>query len=450
MGVVLTLAGAFVYLRVGSDIQDSIDEGLQSRVDDISQRLLVAGPDELGLGVARGEGGEDFLTQIVDPNGRVLGSTAGETGASVLDPQQLRTALREPTYFDQGDVPGVEDSARILAAPVDGRDGTALVVVGVSTGDRAETLSGLAKALIIGGPLALLISSGLGYGLATLGMRPVESMRSRAGQITLEHSGERLPLPRSEDEITRLGRTLNEMLDRLEVSIERERTFVADAGHELRTPLAVLRGELELALRPGRNEADRLQAMRSAIDECDRLQHLANALMALASSDGERIPLERAQANLSELLDGTRARLLRRAEANGREIAVKAPHDLHWSLDGKRVESAVENLIENSLKYGEGTIEITAGVTDGELAIAVSDEGPGFSEDFRARAFDRFARADASRTTDGSGLGLAIVRAVAEAHGGGAAIVDRRRGAMVEMRIPGRGGQDSELPQHPA
>lgn len=437
MGLVLGLAGVFVYLRVESDLSNSIDEGLQSRVDDLSGRLATATPQALELSVARGEGGEDFLSQILSPSGHVLASTTGQAGDSVLGRSQIETTLSGPSYFDEKEVPGIEEGARLLAQPVDGKAGTAIVVAGVSTDDREETLSGLAKALIVGGPLALLLASGLGYALATLGMRPVEAMRSRAGEITLARSGERLPIPSAEDEIAKLGRTLNEMLARLESSIERERSFVADAGHELRTPLAVLRGELELALRPGRDEATRLEAMRSALDECDRLQRLANALMALASSDSDRIPLHRSVQNVAALLRETRGRLVRRADDAGREILVDAREDIRWNLDPTRIGSAVGNLIENSLKHGEGDVSVSADVSHGELLIAVGDGGPGFPGDFEERAFDRFARADTSRTTEGSGLGLAIVKAIAEAHGGSASIASPRDGgALVRIRIP--------------
>ncbi len=177
--------------------------------------------------------------------------------------------------------------------------------------------------------------------------------------------------------------------------------------------------------------------MRSALDECDRLQRLANALMALASSDSDRIPLHRSVQNVAALLRETRGRLVRRADDAGREILVDAREDIRWNLDPTRIGSAVGNLIENSLKHGEGDVSVSADVSHGELLIAVGDGGPGLPGDFEERAFDRFARADTSRTTEGSGLGLAIVKAIAEAHGGSASIASPRDGgALVRIRIP--------------
>ena len=141
-------------------------------------------------------------------------------------------------------VEGVEGQTRILAQPADSGPSEYIVVVGASTGDREEALAGLAGAFLVGAPIALLLASGLGYLLAGRALAPVEAMRRRAAEITLERSGERLPLPKADDEIHDLGATLNTMLDRIEASLDRERVFVADASHELRTPLAILRTEL--------------------------------------------------------------------------------------------------------------------------------------------------------------------------------------------------------------
>lgn len=437
MALLVALSGVFVYLRVEADLSDSIDEGLQSRADDLERRLQTRNPGALQLGVARGEGEEDFVTQVLLPSGEVLASTTGQIEGAVLNASQVEVALKEPSYFDESDVPGIEESARLLASPVDGAGGPELVVVGVSTGDRAETLSALMTTLAIGGAIALLLASALGYILAGLGMRPVEAMRVRAGQITLRRGGERLPIPATDDEIARLGQTLNNMLGRLEDSMERERAFVADAGHELRTPLAVLRGELELALRPGRSEGERTAAMVAAIEEADRLQRLANALMESGGSEVDRIALRRENTDVVRMLEGVRMRFVRRASLANREVSVVAEDDLQWSLDPRRMESALENLLENALRHGAGRIEVRACVEAGSLVLSVSDQGSGFPPEFASRAFDRFTRAEASRTTEGTGLGLAIVRAIAEAHGGAAANADEPRGgAGVEIRIP--------------
>lgn len=435
MAAVLVLSGAFVYVRVSSDLKSSIDDSLRTRVDDLARQLQSTGPGGIGLGGPRAEGAEDILSEVLGPDGRVIASSEALSPASVLTSSQLAQAREQLTYFDAARIAGIEGQARLLARPVDTNRGTLVAVTGASTGDRAETLSGLVTTFAIGGPLALLLASALGYGLGTLAMRPVEAMRAKAGRITLERSGQRLPLPAANDEIGRLGATLNEMLARIEGFIDRERSFVADAGHELRTPLAILRSELELGMRPDRTAEERRGAMRSAIEEADRLQRLADDLLALARSDQSQLSLRRRETAVAELLEVTRLRFTARARAEGRLVVASADDDLTWGLDPGRMESALGNLLDNALRHGSGTIRLNASSTDEELVIAVSDEGPGLSPDFAGRAFERFARAESGRTSSGTGLGLAIVRAIAEAHGGSVS-VGAGAGARVELTIP--------------
>jgi len=442
MAIVLVLAGTFVYLRVADDLSSSIDDALQTRVDDLARQLQSSGPDEVGLGGPGAEGAEDILTEVLRRDGAVVASSEGLGRQTVLDPAQLAAAKRGSIDFDAGSVPGIESAARLLARPVDTEEGRFVIVAGASTGDRAETLAGLARAFLVGGPIALVLASALGWALAGLALRPVEAMTERAQRITLERSGERLPLPPTDDEIGRLGRTLNEMLARIESSIERERAFVADAGHELRTPIAILRSELELGLRPDRERDEAEAAMRSAIEEATLLEKLANDLLALARSDAAQLPIEPRRIAVAELLARIRARFAARAERCGREIGLDVAPALTWSLDPARIESALSNLVENALRHGAGTITLRARAVGSTLELSVADEGPGFPAGFRERAFERFSRAEEGRTTPGTGLGLAIVKVIAEAHGGTVAAADAvPHGAIVTVLIPSASGR---------
>lgn len=437
MAVVLILAGAFVHARVADDLSNSIDDALQTRADDLARQLQRTGPAAVRLGGERSEGAEDILSEVTTPDGQVVASSGPFHGSSVLTPEQLRSASEEATYFEPSSVAGIEDDARLMARPVATADGRFMIVVGASTGDRAETLAGLVTTFAIGGPLALVLASALGYALAALAMRPVEAMRSRAGRITLEHTEERLPVPAADDEIGRLAVTLNGMLARIEELLARERAFVADASHELRTPLAILRGELELGLRDRRDPAAAKAAMSSALEEALALQRLAHDLLALARSDSGTIQLRCRPVAVKELLEQARARFLAQAETADRVVEVSAPDDLTWSLDPERVHSILGNLIENALRHGAGTIRITAERADGDLRLLVADEGTGFPAEFAAQAFERFSRADTGRTSAGTGLGLAIVAALARAHGGSAEIASPAGGgAAVLVNLP--------------
>jgi two-component system, OmpR family, sensor kinase len=313
-----------------------------------------------------------------------------------------------------------------------------VLVVGASLEDREEALEGLVAELFVVGPLALLLSSLAGYVLAGAALRPVEAMRRRAAEISTERPGRRLPLPRARDEIHRLGATLNAMLARLEAAFARERRFVADASHELRTPLALLRTELELALRRPRSAKDLEQALRSAAEEVDRLSTLAEDLLVLARADEGALPLRRSSIEAGELLDSVARRFALRAADEGRALDVDAPGDTPLEADRLRLEQALGNLVDNALRYGAGTIRLDARTHDGRVELRVGDEGPGFPPEFLPRAFERFTRADEARGRGAAGLGLAIVDAIARAHGGTAQAANKAAGAgaLVWLTLP--------------
>jgi two-component system OmpR family sensor kinase len=309
-------------------------------------------------------------------------------------------------------------------------------VVGTSLEDRDETLSGLVRAFVIGGGAALLAASLIGWLLASAGLRPVEAMRRRAERVSLERGDERLPLPSARDEIRRLGETLNEMLGRLRGSFERERRFVADASHELRTPLAVLKTELEAALRLGGHSPEVRESLAAAVEEADHLAQLADDLLLIARAADEGLPVRPESVRVRELLGRAADRFSDRARERGREIAVEAPADLEADLDPLRARQALGNLIDNALRHGAGEIRLSARERDGAVEIEVSDAGPGFPPELVPRAFERFSRGDSARTRGGAGLGLAIVSAIAEAHGGSAAIVpDARTTLRISLPI---------------
>jgi heavy metal sensor kinase len=311
-----------------------------------------------------------------------------------------------------------------------------VVVVGASLEERGEALENLTRQLLLGGPLALLVASLLGYLLAAAALRPVESMRREAEAVSASEPGRRLPLPPATDEIARLGTTLNTMLGRLEAALARERRFVSDASHELRTPLATLRAELELALRRRRSKAELEAAVASAAEEAERLSQLAEDLLVLARSDDGSLPVRRERLPAAKLLADVRERYARRAAEAGRSIAVEAPDELQLDADRLRVEQAVGNLVENALRHGAGRILLAAHQRQDRVELHVHDQGPGFPPGFVEHAFERFTRADPARQGQGAGLGLAIVDVIARAHGGSAHAASRPDGADAWVEFP--------------
>jgi two-component system OmpR family sensor kinase len=272
--------------------------------------------------------------------------------------------------------------------------------------------------------------------MAAAALRPVERMRRRAAAVSAAETGERLPVPLANDEIGRLGRTLNEMLSRLEAAFGRERAFVSDASHELRTPLAILRTELELALRGEHTRQELEDALQSAAEETDRLSNLAEDLLVIARSDQGRLPVRIEDLDAGDLLVRVAGRFQTRARVEGRPLQPDPAPGVTVRADPARLEQALANLVDNALSYGDGTVELTALASDGSVEIHVRDEGPGFPPAFLPRAFERFTRADEARSRGGTGLGLAIASAIAVAHGGTAHAANREAGADVWIAIP--------------
>jgi len=434
MGVVLVATGAFLYLRLGSSLDETIDDGLQVRAAEIAQPAL-----EPGGTFSIPTGGvelDDRFVQVLDLEGRIVAGTP-QLDEPLLEPEPLADAAQGVTWFELDQVRRIDGRVRVLATPVDRQSGTVVLLVGASLEDRDDAVRGLLTLLLVGGPVALLLASLLGYALATAALRPIDSMRNEAAAISASEPGRRLPLPRSQDEVSRLGATLNLMLERLEAALERERSFVGDASHELRTPLALLKTELELALRRPRSEAELEQALRSAAAETDRLGQLADDLLLLARSDSSGLPLHVAQVSAREVLEGVAERFARRAHSADRAIVVEAPEPIALTADKLRLEQALGNLVENALRHADGPIRLTAAERDGRIELHVIDEGGGFPPEFLPRAFDRFSRADDARSGDGTGLGMSIADVVAKAHGGSAHASNHEGGgADVWLSVP--------------
>jgi signal transduction histidine kinase len=344
--------------------------------------------------------------------------------------------VSSPTFLDRSGLPGIDAVARLLAVPVQAQSGTRIVVVGTSLGDRNETLADLAALFLIGGPAALLLTSLAGYLAAGAALHPVESMRKRAAEISASGPRERLPIPAAKDELRQLGLTLNEMLGRIDATLERERRFLDDASHELRTPLALHKTGLELALRQGESEGELRAAIASGLVEVDRLVQLAEDLLVVARSEEGGLVLERESLGVTRLLSAVAGRFRAPLAETGRRLAVEeTASELVIDGDRRRLEQALTNLVDNALRHGAGEIRLWAERAPGAMRMHVCDGGTGFPPEFVARAFERFTRADAARTRGGAGLGLAIVETIARAHGGRAGL-ENRGGADVWIEIP--------------
>jgi two-component system, OmpR family, sensor kinase len=419
MAVVLAATGLFLRLRLETSLDQSIDRDLRSRAAGLVREIRVG---DKGLGEAARNAlnhqGENFA-QVLTGSGRLFHPSGQPSVLPVLDQREVRQARVRTIVVEHPHVPGLGgEPVRLRASPIVFEKTPLIVVVGASLGDRDEALSSLTTLLLIGGPIALLLASLAAYGTVAAALRPVELMRERAAEISTAEAGERLPVAPAHDELHRLGETLNEMLDRLQAALERERAFVDDASHELRTPLALHKTELELALRYGESSEELRASIASAIEEADRLARLAEDLLLMARSDKGRLAIEAKPVEVGVLYANVSGKLGGRALEAGRKLGVDQPNGLMVQADRPRVEQALTNLVDNALRHGEGPIRLWAHSGADGVELHVSDTGPGFPPDLLQHAFDRFTRGDAARAEGGTGLGLAIVEAIASAHGG--------------------------------
>lgn len=432
--VALVFAGASVFLlsRLGSDLDRAVDAGLRSRAAVIVRDVR----EEFGdLGKREGLIDEtEVVAQILHPSGRVLETTKAIGPDPLLSARAIAPNGSSACYERNVRVRGKLEPTRLLATRA---SNGLVVVVGAPVKDNREALAALARMLLIGGPIMLVLTSAAVWALAGVALRPVEKMRSEAEALSSGIEGRRLPVPNTNDEIARLADTLNNMLGRLEQALERERRFVDDASHELRTPLAVLKTELELALRKSRTRDELEAAVRSAAEEVDGLATLAEHLLLLARADHGLLATHRTRVDVTTLVDQVKEGFALRARDRGVTLDGRTASELWIDADPVLVRQAVSNLIDNAIEHtpagGAVSVEITQQASGYE--IAVTDSGPGFDDGFLPKAFEPFAHGDGSRA--GVGLGLAIVRAIADAHGGTVAASNRDGGgARVALSFP--------------
>jgi signal transduction histidine kinase len=444
MAVVLTAAGLFVHQRSRANLDRALASSLHARSADIA---TLAQQSDSGLKEATVSRRAE-VAQILDRRGHVIDQTPGLPHGPLVTGRALDRARRGRSATIDARLPSGQPG-RLLATQVRGQDRPLIIVVGQSLVDRNRALNDLAGVLMLGGPIALVLACVAGYALTGAALRPVDALRRRADAISASDLEARLPSAGGNDELGRLGRTLNQMLARIHESVARERTFVADASHELRTPLTMLRTELELIERDLPSGADLQAAARSAIDETDRLTRLADDLLLLARADHGEGALRAEPVLATVLLADAAARARRRAPEGGVEVAVVDDGEAAVLADRDRVAQALDNVVDNARRHARGRVDLYVQLNGGLVDLHVVDDGPGFPEDFLPHAWERFARPDAGRTEDGTGLGLAIVRTIAEMHGGHAGARNRPGGgADVWIALPAAGL--SRLPTVPA
>jgi two-component system, OmpR family, sensor kinase len=438
--IILAALSLFVYARMQAELVRALDLGLQARAEAIASGLgqrsvSVADAPDTGPGSLAHDS-----AQILTPAGQV--TTWGGWATPRLSAAALR-AISGPTFVQ---LPAAQGWPSVPGFVLPTDEGQRLfVVVGSSLAGVHQTLAGLRLLLLVADPAALALACLAAWFLTGLALRPVESMRQEAAAISVSEPGRRLPVWRANDEVARLGHTLNSLLDRLQGALSREQRLLSDASHELRTPLAIMKAELDLSLSRARTPEELEAALRSASEETDRLARLAEDLLVLSRTHGGELPIHRVSTSLDELLGRACGGHQARAGARGAHIRCQAP-PARIMIDPMRVRQAVDNLLDNAIRHSRpGTpISVDAAMSGDVASITVENSGAGFADDILPRAFEPFVRgrprpedpeAFGPDTAQGAGLGLTIVRAVAQAHGGTAIAQNVPGGARLTMTL---------------
>jgi heavy metal sensor kinase len=446
--LVLLALGVSVDTLARNRLTSDVDSRLESTAADISsviERNLASWPfstqavrfedivPTLGSFASRG-----LLIQITSPNGDVVrGSEYAPDEAIVAEPAQ---PSGEPEFVST-ELTG--DRARAVHFPVTvtDRNGVRWYIGAVIVGERLttmyETLASLRQVLLVTSALGLALALAGGWVLAGRALRPVDRVTAAAAAIaagdgTAMSLGSRLPVPPTNDELSRLSSTFNAMLDRLQGSFRAQERFVGDASHELRTPLTAIRGNVDVLLRQARVGArgidphDLTPALDDIRRESERMRRLLDDLLLLARADGGNDPLETSLVRIAQVrLDEIAADAIRSAEAltSGHTLELEAPRSIEIPGDADRLHQLVLILLDNAIRHTppHGRIRVAVATTpEGEARIAVRDEGEGIAPEHLPHLFERFYRADGARgrSSGGTGLGLAIARTICRAHGG--------------------------------
>ena len=428
----LVVAGGVLWvLRVS--LESSADDAAGVRVDQIAAQLRTDAPGSQDPGLVA-TSGETSVVQVLTPAGTVLLASPDGPPVPLAGPLPDGVSSRSSSVG----VPGAQGGVfRVTALGVRGPGGDLTVVVGVDTAGVTGTVMTVGAVLAVGLPIVVVVAAVLTYVLVGLSLRSVERMRARVADVSPAELSLRLAVPRPRDEISRLATTLNAVLARLQAGSDAQRRFVADASHELRSPLATITAALELARdRPG--VIDRELVGAHLLPEAQRMQRLVEDLLLLAKADEQGLALRVADVDVDDLVHAEAARL----RATGTLEVVAHVRAVRVRGDEGQLARVLRNLADNAARHARARVELSCRPTPGGVQLVVADDGPGIPVSERERVLQRFVRLDEgrARAAGGSGLGLAIVAEIVAAHHGRITVDGSELGgARVEVDLP-RGG----------
>jgi len=425
--VVLAATSVLLVVVQRSQLTASLDASLEQRASDLA--ALIGGADGVPT-ILPNRDDEDSFAQLVDADGSVFAASANLGGAGPVAP---RPPGREALSTIDVSLPAEAETFRVLSQRVSVAGVEAVLHVGVTIDDVNDATGALTLALAIAVPLAMAVLALVSWWLVGRTLAPVEVIRREVEAIGEGMLDRRVPEPPVDDEIARLATTMNRMLDRIETSVARQQRFVADASHELRSPLTRIRTQLEVEASSGGGGSETVESL---LDETVALQRLVEDLLHLARADAGAFEERREPIDLDDVV----LRAARRLRANGRvRVDTAGVSGAHVVGDPDQLTRVVRNLADNAERHAATTVAFMLGESDGFAVLRVTDDGPGIPPGERETLFERFARGDEARTREsgGAGLGLAIAQEIVGRHGGRLELDDAAgKGTSFVVRLP--------------
>lgn len=423
----LVLGSVVLVTLLTSSLEGNIETAAELRAADLGA-TISSGTDLEEIAV-RDE--EDSFVQVLDEQDRVILSSSNVEGEPAILPiERNQVATVDPAPIGEG-----TEGFRIVSLGVDTPEGPLRIIVGGSLEEVTQTTSVVARYLSLGVPGLLLIVGLTTWLLTGRALRPVEAIRAEVSDISAKDLGKRVAVPRTGDEIARLAGTMNEMLDRLSDSQRRQRRFISDASHELRSPITTIRHHAEVAAEhPGSTDIEDLA--QTVLAEDARLEQLVEDLLVLARADERTLALSRRPIDLDDLALEEATRLNATTQL---EIDISGISAARVEGDVAALTQMLRNLCDNAVRHALAVVRLEVFQMDGKAMLVVSDDGKGVPEEERRHIFERFTRLEEARDRDsgGSGLGLAITEAIVEAHGGSISVTDAPGGgARFEIILP--------------
>ena len=403
-----------------------------------AELAALAGRGPLPAELPAVDAGRRTLLQVLDVNGRVVAASAELRGLPALMQATERHREVRDELDHLGDGPWLVEPT---PATLGGRPEVVLVITSLTDYERSAEL--LRGSLLVSLPILTLIVAGVVWMVVGRALRPVEAMRSEVQRITSEQLDRRVPAPATHDEIGKLASTLNDMLDRLEESSSTQRRFVADASHELRTPIANIRVAMEVAsAHPDR--ANWIDVAADVLEQGARMERMTDDLLLLGRTGETSVPLRLGPVDLGDLVT---AELSRGVPADRRLVASEVAA-VTVTGDREQLARMLSNLVDNALRHARRQVTVAVTVGSSSVEIKVADDGPGIDRADREVVFNPFVRLDGHRDRHqgGAGLGLAIVRQVVLAHHGTIRVRDNGPGALFVVRLPLSGSSQELTP----